>query len=189
MFVKKCHQIYIKSTASSASSISIFSASGATDMTSSEVLWYCPLNFAFKAHQTDAFYFQMGTIFFTGSMQPDDKDRKTSHQPWASKARHLKINLILLPLFSSSLVNIWSASGPVSKCKSYGFSLVFYTKRKKERLWGEPREKCSIHWCFLFLSQKTSQRIFSPSPFSLTKSLSVFTSFPNGLSQQYGERS
>lgn len=132
MFVKKCHQIYIKSTASSASSISIFSASGATDMTSSEVLWYCPLNFAFKAHQTDAFYFQMGTILFTGSMQPDDKDRKTSHQPWASKARHLKINLILLPLFSSSVVNIWSASGPVSKCKSYGFSLVFTLKEKKK---------------------------------------------------------
>lgn len=123
-------------------------------MTSSEVLWYCPLNFAFKAHQTDAFYFQMGTILFTGSMQPDDKDRKTSHQPWASKARHLKINLILLPLFSSSLVNIWSASGPVSKCKSYGFSLVFYTKRKKERLWGEPRENAPSTDVFCFFYRK-----------------------------------
>ena len=87
--------------------------SGATDMILSQVLWYCPINFALKAHQTDAFYFQMGIIFFSGSMQPDDKDTKTSHQPWASKARHLKLNLILLP-FSSSLGNIWSASGPVS---------------------------------------------------------------------------
>ena len=32
-----------------------------------------PLNFALKAH------FQMGTIFFTGSMQPDDKDTNPGH--------------------------------------------------------------------------------------------------------------
>lgn len=76
------------------------------------------------------FTFKWARFSLRGACSQMTKTGKQATNPGHQK--HLKINLILLPLFSSSLVNIWSASGPVSKCKSYGFSLVFTLKEKKK---------------------------------------------------------